>query len=61
VTDEQATHMQLGRLDLQELEAQRAELVPDRVVMKRRRKKRRRTPKPDPWPPCTPGYVCALS
>jgi hypothetical protein len=52
--------MQLGGLDLEELEAQRAELVPDRVVMKRRKKKRRRTPTPDPWPSCPPGYVCAL-
>ncbi len=56
--DEQGTHMRLGSLDLEELEAQRAELVPDRVVMKRRKKKRRRASTPDPW--CPPGYLCAL-
>jgi hypothetical protein len=32
--------MQLRGLDLQELEAQRAELLPDRIEMKRRKKKR---------------------
>ena len=51
--DGQATHMQLGGLDLAELEAQRVELVPDRVVMRRHKKKwRRRRPAPLP-----PGYV----
>ncbi len=44
--DDQGTHMQLGGLDLQELEAQRAELVPDRVVMRRKKRhwRRRRPP-----------------
>jgi hypothetical protein len=63
VTDEQGTHMQLGSLDLQELEAQRAELVPDRVVMRRRKKKRRNTPSYPPDHPCAfawdRGLMCA--
>jgi hypothetical protein len=54
VTDEQGTHMQLRSLDLEELEAQRAELVPDRIEMKRRKKWRRRRAIPK-------GHPCAAS
>jgi len=46
VMDEQGTHMQPRGLDLGELEAQRAELIPDRVIM--RRKKWRRKARPHP-------------
>jgi hypothetical protein len=45
---EQGTHMQLGGLDLKELEAQRAELVPDRNMMHvvGRRYKKKKYPVP---------------
>jgi hypothetical protein len=51
----QGTHMQLGGLDLKELEAQRAELVPDRIVMRRKKRRGRKSRRPMPAPP--PGFV----
>jgi hypothetical protein len=56
VMDEQGTRMQFGGIDLQELEAQRAELVPDRVVMKRRRRRKRHKPTPPPGV----GELCVM-
>jgi hypothetical protein len=41
VMDEQGTYMQLGGLDLKELEAQRTELLPERIVMRRKTRRRK--------------------
>jgi hypothetical protein len=66
VTDEQASHTQGKGLRLEELRAQRTELLPERLEMARRRKRRRglRTvalPCPDPSSPYympMPGDGC---
>jgi hypothetical protein len=61
VMDEQGTHMQLRGLDLEELEAQRADLAPDRIVMRRKKGKRKGGRVPYcPTGPIEPGtaYAC---
>jgi hypothetical protein len=54
VIDEQASHTQVMGLSLEELQAQRTELLPERLEMARRRKRRNRVrtlPCPDPSSP----------
>jgi hypothetical protein len=67
VTDEQASHTHRMGLSLEELQAQRTELLPERLELARRRRRRRRLRGPGvicqmelgaypPGHPCYDGY-----
>ncbi len=65
--DDQGTHMRLGGLDLEELEAQRADLLPDRIEMRRKKQRRGKIvcvralvpSMPSAQGPCPAGYIPA--
>jgi hypothetical protein len=61
VIDEQASHAQGMGMSLEELQAQRTELLPERLEMARRRKRRNRVrtlPCPDPSSPYYQPMPC---
>jgi hypothetical protein len=56
VTDEQASHTHGMGMSLEELQAQRTDLLPDRLEMARRRRRRRRNTGPIVCVPMVGAY-----